>query len=625
MFKEKTTKRILEGNLIKFYISRQADYEYFSKRTGFNLQKEKTICFRRADDRRLYEIVNYKRVNEISDSHYFSLIIDTYLGDRLSFDFLQEFIFKENLIFLVLRSSENRLKDYLTENGYVNWSNIELARESSFLGSSITRTEYDVFILEKRESYFSEFIKNTELTEDNIFLKKECRSLSKDLKQTTSELTKELKQAEKARVSVLEKYNKTRKLLSNTNQKLNNIENHLSYTTGKIVVESFNFRKFFKIPYLLLINLKEFRSIKKTNSSKVSSPKINNLNAVIEASKLIDTEFDKSINLLRAKSIDSHIQSIFEANNFINQSDYKSWLEKFNAYLSVFNIAPISLDDSTNTSNIFDSLSCDKELRQVNEKDLVSVIFTTFNSEETIEYSIRSILQQTYTNIELVIVDDASDDNTVSIVERLLSESSTPFKIIVNSKNMGTYFSKNTGLKKCAGDYITCQDSDDWSHPQRIENHLNFMKLNNLEVSPSYILRLSSNGKVSRFMRNGSTSFDGIARIGPINTIFSRNAFNYLGFWDDVRFGADSEIDSRSKILFKHQYKEFRSIVSLCLENPKGLTGDSVTGVSIETGISPARMYYRNQWSIWQNESDNLYINFPHMPRMFDSHISQLN
>ena len=95
-------------------------------------------------------------------------------------------------------------------------------------------------------------------------------------------------------------------------------------------------------------------------------------------------------------------------------------------------------------------------------KDLISVIMSSYNSEETIEKSILSILNQDYKNIEFLIVDDCSTDSSLSIMKRL-REDDKRIKIIENKKNIGLTKSLNKLLKISNGKYIARQDSDDVS------------------------------------------------------------------------------------------------------------------------------------------------------------------
>ena len=95
-------------------------------------------------------------------------------------------------------------------------------------------------------------------------------------------------------------------------------------------------------------------------------------------------------------------------------------------------------------------------------KDLISVIMSSYNSEETIKKSILSILKQDYKNIEFLIVDDCSKDSSLSIMKRL-SEDDKRIKLLKIKKNIGLTKSLNKLLKISNGKYIARQDSDDVS------------------------------------------------------------------------------------------------------------------------------------------------------------------
>ncbi len=91
---------------------------------------------------------------------------------------------------------------------------------------------------------------------------------------------------------------------------------------------------------------------------------------------------------------------------------------------------------------------------------------TSYNVEQYFGTAVRSILQQSYSNLELIIVDDASTDSTPQLLMEI--ERSDPrVKVILKTTNDGTYVSKNTGLLQAQGEIIALQDSDDWSHPDR--------------------------------------------------------------------------------------------------------------------------------------------------------------
>ena len=98
----------------------------------------------------------------------------------------------------------------------------------------------------------------------------------------------------------------------------------------------------------------------------------------------------------------------------------------------------------------------------------VSVILPVYQGEKTVRTAVKSILKQTYQNIELIIVNDGSTDGTEGIISKMM-KLYTQIKYIKNEENRGVYFSRNIGIKESTGDFITMQDADDISDNYRIE------------------------------------------------------------------------------------------------------------------------------------------------------------
>lgn len=105
-------------------------------------------------------------------------------------------------------------------------------------------------------------------------------------------------------------------------------------------------------------------------------------------------------------------------------------------------------------------------------QESVDVLLCSYNSQETIEKCLTSILNQTHRNIRLLVFDDASTDNTVSIIRSFKDYRLHLFK---SEKNVGTYAGKNYLLKNISSSkYIALHDSDDVSERTRIEKQINF-------------------------------------------------------------------------------------------------------------------------------------------------------
>ena len=114
--------------------------------------------------------------------------------------------------------------------------------------------------------------------------------------------------------------------------------------------------------------------------------------------------------------------------------------------------------------------------------DLVSIIMPTYNSELTVVSAIESVLQQSYTNWELLITDDKSTDKTCHIVTEL-ARTDNRIRVFKLDYNSGAGVARNVSIGKARGRYIAFLDSDDTWHNEKLHRHLNFMDAENIALS----------------------------------------------------------------------------------------------------------------------------------------------
>ena len=107
--------------------------------------------------------------------------------------------------------------------------------------------------------------------------------------------------------------------------------------------------------------------------------------------------------------------------------------------------------------------------------DLVSVIIPMYNSGSYITPTILSALNQTYSNIEVLVVDDCSKDNSIEVVNDL-AKADHRLRCIPLSKNQGAAVARNRGLDEARGQYIAFLDSDDLWSTDKLEKQLSLMK-----------------------------------------------------------------------------------------------------------------------------------------------------
>jgi len=117
--------------------------------------------------------------------------------------------------------------------------------------------------------------------------------------------------------------------------------------------------------------------------------------------------------------------------------------------------------------------------------ELVSIIIPTYNTEKFIRATLQSVQNQTYQNWEMILVDDASTDKTVSVIEEFAKNDSR-IKLFKLEKNSGNGFARNIALEKAVGKYIAYLDADDLWFSNKLEKQIGFLKANNLHFTFSF-------------------------------------------------------------------------------------------------------------------------------------------
>lgn len=126
------------------------------------------------------------------------------------------------------------------------------------------------------------------------------------------------------------------------------------------------------------------------------------------------------------------------------------------------------------------------------KEELVSIIMPSYNTGKFIQETIDSVINQTYDNWELIIVDDCSSDNTDEIVKSIKDDRIFYLK---NKKNSGAAVSRNKALKMAKGKWIAFLDSDDLWKKDKLEKQIKFMKNNNYHFSYTNYIEIDEESK----------------------------------------------------------------------------------------------------------------------------------
>lgn len=176
---------------------------------------------------------------------------------------------------------------------------------------------------------------------------------------------------------------------------------------------------------------------------------------------------------------------------------------------------------------------------------VVSVLMTSFNREKYIASAIESVLNSTFTNFELIIVDDGSTDRTVEIAKSFEAKD-TRIRFYRNEKNLGDYHNRNKAASYARGKYLKYVDSDDLIYSyglevfvKGMEKHpeaaLGILSKNPIPFDPFPILLTSEQAIRQHFFGNGLLDY------GPTGVIIKREVFESLGSFSGKRFVGDTE------------------------------------------------------------------------------------
>ena len=131
------------------------------------------------------------------------------------------------------------------------------------------------------------------------------------------------------------------------------------------------------------------------------------------------------------------------------------------------------------------------------EKPFVDVIISNYNKSKYLEESINSVINQTYKNWLLYIIDDCSTDNSLDIINKFKNLKN--IKIIALKKNKGAAFARNLGMRVSKSKYISFLDSDDGWNIKKLEKQISFMEKNNLNL-PTQTIFLFSKKMVQKIL-----------------------------------------------------------------------------------------------------------------------------
>ncbi len=166
---------------------------------------------------------------------------------------------------------------------------------------------------------------------------------------------------------------------------------------------------------------------------------------------------------------------------------------------------------------------------------LVSVIMPSYNTEKYIKQTIESVFAQTYTDWELIIVDDCSTDHTDDVVKPFLSDQRVRY--LKNEKNSGAAVSRNRALREANGKWIAFLDSDDLWRPEKLEKQVCFMEKNGFHFSYTNYSEIDEKGNPNGITVTGpkkitKTGFFNYCWPGCLTVMYERSVIGLIQIED---------------------------------------------------------------------------------------------
>jgi len=300
----------------------------------------------------------------------------------------------------------------------------------------------------------------------------------------------------------------------------------------------------------------------------------------------------KSAEIILSKNKKPSSQDIKNGHFFLwanLSTEFEEKQEFINNQLALSKLTRINskrVEDAINVLNLANS-----EIHPVKDGPMISIIVPAYNSEIYLRSSVTSLLQQSYHNIEVVIVDDGSMDTTEEIA-RSLAQDDGRVRFHKLTKNGGSYVARNTGLSLATGEIVTVHDADDYAHPQKIER-----QVRPLIEDPAIIFTLSDLVRISNDGIFGRCEVYPLQRLNTASLTFRREVvLRDCGVWEEERFGADSEFLFRLKFVYgKKRWKRIRQPLTFAADHSGAMTRSISTG-TLNTGNDPLRTAYTEDY-----------------------------
>ena len=292
-------------------------------------------------------------------------------------------------------------------------------------------------------------------------------------------------------------------------------------------------------------------------------------------------------------------------------TDFSAWLAHINRWYVGHGLLPMILREG-------DDPALDRlvgESGRPVDGPLVSVLMAAYNAESTIGTALESLLAQTYRNLEIIVVDDGSDDQTAAVIGAV-AEKDPRVLLLRPLKPGGPYVARNHALNRATGEFITVHDADDWSHPQKIERQMSLLEQqSDLKGCFSNWVRATPDLVFGSW--DSSESWLGWVHRNTSSLLCPREVFDVLGYWDETRCSSDGEFALRIEAAWGADALGYAMPqVPLAFGRAEATSLTRVADTHLLTKLKGLRKDYQRDYSRWHasaNCVEDLYM--PPAPR----------
>ncbi len=202
---------------------------------------------------------------------------------------------------------------------------------------------------------------------------------------------------------------------------------------------------------------------------------------------------------------------------------------------------------------------------------LVSIVVPAHNAASTLQIAVISLIEQTWRNVELIIVDDRSTDATAALAVSLAARDPR-IRVLSNIRAPGAYGARNTGIEAARGAFIALHDADDWAHPQRLERQMRRLA-DDKAVAICRYFRLDTKG------RPVCPRVFPFVRLSPIAITSRAETWSTVGRFEEIGVGADSEWLARAdERLGRRANARMNEVGMVALWEERSLSAAPLTG-----------------------------------------------